>query len=480
MRSFVLCLALLGVNGSSVAQFVLKGEWLSSPPDARLVVNVPYDCWYESGASREVHPGQNGRFSVRLPVRKPQVVFLDVGGKRLRIYAEPGKSLTVRMDARNFPEKTTFSGDLERENRFRCRFGLASSGADTLRHPDSLLAHSRKRLADARAVLRKGPFSRAFDRMASADLTWQPFSLLWEKSWEANVWTTGQRPEADRNLWRKALAGAYESVNLSDSSALSSYPYQLAVTYYPRFVQYRAANRGEFATWAEQRFGKPFRELQLEMREKGETYWEYLVLEDALTGVARERALSSLLIHQVTSGELGYLRELADRFRRQFPESVFLPDLDAAMQPYLRRTGEKDIRWLKPANSLDSLLAPYRGQVVLVDLWGSWCGPCREEFAHLPALKKALKEKPVVFLYIASEHTPNPDRRWRETVRFYELTGDHVLAGKKLEEEIRQLYMGHLVFPSYLLVDKNGRIVHLRAARPSEKSTLLSQIEKEL
>jgi hypothetical protein len=86
----------------------------------------------------------------------------------------------------------------------------------------------------------------------------------------------------------------------------------------------------------------------------------------------------------------------------------------------------------------------------------------------------------VDFAYIAVEHRPDPEKSWREMIAFYHLTGYHMLAGKKLEEDLRKIYaqQGNLIFPSYILVDKSGNVVTIHAKRPSDEDALYQQIEQ--
>lgn len=129
---------------------------------------------------------------------------------------------------------------------------------------------------------------------------------------------------------------------------------------------------------------------------------------------------------------------------------------------------------------LEEILAQHKGRAVYLDMWGSWCGPCREKFKYTAALKDKFKGKPVDFVYIAFEHSSEPEKTWKEMVAFYKLKGRHILGSRDLEEYFRNLYAskGILSFPSYLLIDKNGEIVTLQAERPSAGEKLYNQIEE--
>ena len=79
------------------------------------------------------------------------------------------------------------------------------------------------------------------------------------------------------------------------------------------------------------------------------------------------------------------------------------------------KTGYKIVEVEKEV-AADSLLQvitrPYRGKVVLVDMWNTWCGPCMRAMKSLKPLKEELKE--VVYLYIADE--TSPEGKWKVTI----------------------------------------------------------------
>ena len=193
-----------------------------------------------------------------------------------------------------------------------------------------------------------------------------------------------------------------------------------------------------------------------------------------------EQAVISYIVNGLYLGELEYLEEAYEDFSVRFPHSSHRAEVDKMMQPFL----SSKLNNPNPGIFLDSLseqyknieeiLASHKGRVVYVGLWGSWCGPCREQFAYADALKKRFEDAPVDFVYIAFEHSKNPQKAWKEAVLFYQLQGRHILASKDLESDFRKLYdeEGTLYFPSYLLFDKTGKMITKWADRPDTEETL--------
>lgn len=124
-------------------------------------------------------------------------------------------------------------------------------------------------------------------------------------------------------------------------------------------------------------------------------------------------------------------------------------------------------------SSFDELIARFVGEKVFVDVWATWCGPCKEEFAYKDPLHQILKEKGYTMLYLSLDEEKN-DGKWREMVSFYGLNGEHIRASEALLQDLRKLFNqnGTLAVPWYLIVDEKGEIIHLHAPRPSEMDKL--------
>ncbi len=121
------------------------------------------------------------------------------------------------------------------------------------------------------------------------------------------------------------------------------------------------------------------------------------------------------------------------------------------------------------------LIAPYRGRVIYVDVWGTWCGPCREEMAYLPELHEALKELPVTYMYLANN---SPEELWQKSAKRYGLEGDDCVNIRLPEEQQRAVeeYLGVQGFPTFLLVAPDGTIYSNKAPRPSSPTSVREAI----
>ena len=103
------------------------------------------------------------------------------------------------------------------------------------------------------------------------------------------------------------------------------------------------------------------------------------------------------------------------------------------------------------------IVEPFKGRIVYLDIWGTWCGPCREKLAESPFVKSQLKEFDIVYLYLANR---SPDDAWKSVIKEYDLSGENCVhynlpaAQQRAVEEFLKVEG----FPTYKLIDKQGNI----------------------
>lgn len=100
-------------------------------------------------------------------------------------------------------------------------------------------------------------------------------------------------------------------------------------------------------------------------------------------------------------------------------------------------------------------LSSLKGQVVVIDFWASWCGPCRRENPHMVELYKELNSKGVEFFGVSLDK--NKDK-WLKAIEDDGLTWNHVLDIKDEKSFAAKLY-GINSIPATVLIDQNGVIV---------------------
>ena len=74
----------------------------------------------------------------------------------------------------------------------------------------------------------------------------------------------------------------------------------------------------------------------------------------------------------------------------------------------------KETAHLKDSNDADelwhTLIAPYKGKVIYVDIWGTWCSPCKREMQLVAPIKDEMQNKDVIFMYFASNSPEAPGK----------------------------------------------------------------------
>ena len=100
----------------------------------------------------------------------------------------------------------------------------------------------------------------------------------------------------------------------------------------------------------------------------------------------------------------------------------------------------------------DAIIAKYKGKVVMVDFWATWCGPCMVAMKSIDPLKEEMKGKDVVWLYLTGETSPL--NAWTRT--YPTISGEHYRVS-----DAQWGYWGKIFemqgIPTYMVIDKEGK-----------------------
>jgi len=122
------------------------------------------------------------------------------------------------------------------------------------------------------------------------------------------------------------------------------------------------------------------------------------------------------------------------------------------------------------------LFSDYRGKLLYVDVWATWCGPCKREIPDLKKLEEEYHGKEIQFLSVSTDKDLNA---WKNYLRKNDMVGLQTHQSDKSEESVSILYMVNSI-PRFLLIDEEGKIISADAPRPSSGELVRSVIDAHL
>ena len=123
-------------------------------------------------------------------------------------------------------------------------------------------------------------------------------------------------------------------------------------------------------------------------------------------------------------------------------------------------------------------LSDFKGKYVYIDIWATWCGPCKVEIPYLKKLESKYHDRNIEFVSISVDD----DRRsgtmerahdaWKKMVTEKELTGVQLFTGNGWKADFVQDYKVNGI-PRFILIAPDGTIVDADAPRPSSEKLIV-------
>lgn len=110
-------------------------------------------------------------------------------------------------------------------------------------------------------------------------------------------------------------------------------------------------------------------------------------------------------------------------------------------------------------------LKDYRGKVVYIDFWATWCGPCKREIPYMTKLEEEYAgNTDIVFISVSTDKEADK-QKWLDMVKEKGMKGVQLFTGD-LKDQISNPYHINAI-PRFVLIDRNGNLVNGDAPRPS-------------
>lgn len=227
-------------------------------------------------------------------------------------------------------------------------------------------------------------------------------------------------------------------------------------------------------------------EGKLQFEKNAKQYLFEQSINKNFSGKSAEYMYACLLRFSIRMSNFKDIDMIYAHYKRKYPNSehlaIFKPTVDKYKE---KQKGEITSKMTFAANdgtqinTLQELIKLHKGKTVFVDMWGTWCGPCRQELERYgPTIRAHFKNKNVTFLYVANNDLRNRDE-WKRLIAYYQIEGTHMLANEKLTKDI----MGKIKrtgFPSYLIIDKMSAYRLAKTPDESHTQDMIKEIESYL
>ena len=125
------------------------------------------------------------------------------------------------------------------------------------------------------------------------------------------------------------------------------------------------------------------------------------------------------------------LSDLYDKYVAEYQKTVA-----ANKQEIPSNAHYLDMTDVAPENTLQTILDKHKGKTILIDLWATWCVPCMQGHEKMKPMKEELKDKDIVYIYIAA---PSSNfEKWKEYVAG--IPGEHYFLTEEQDRYISNEY----------------------------------------
>ncbi|SMC70681.1 TlpA family protein disulfide reductase [Pedobacter africanus] len=408
-------------------------------------------------------------------------------------FLSPGDKLTFNADmlAKDYQIAVTGKGSNNNQSIYK-----GSSGFDPQKFygdtvPDRVISAILKKEKQYKTELEKYSTrykpTKEFIEAKKLNLTYWAASAYFSFK-ENNKFQVKSAYKRNLDKWQSIQDSLFNIQPLDNPNALSSRNYTLLITDF--------LGRKKEALWTEQYENKNafYKEWYGGDQFKGEE--EYMadksnalrekIIKKYFKGKTAEYLYAHLIVDAIDNSDPKNLLNIYSRFKDQYPVSEY----DAKLKTIVNAVKKRQERGLnermvfadstaKQLNTLDDLLKLAKNKTVLVDMWGTWCSPCRQEIEKNSAeIKKHFKGKDLEYFYVANYDTGNT-KAWKELISYFNLEGTHILASQTLTESVMNAVKGK-GYPTYFLIKKDGRYELSKAGYPMERTKLIQQLEEAL
>lgn len=469
LKAALVLLLFLCAGASAQNTTSISGTTDNSAASAKLVIDRLHLNVHPDTLSSAV---ANGNFQFTLSFMQKRILEFWCGNFHQKIFIEPGDNmyLQVRNNALVFAGNGAAQNNFMKEffDTFKNDFDDSITKAKILSTPvdayEISLYDNRKKQAE---FFRKYPgqekFTAAFNEFMQNVIDYNYWNLLLAYP---IVNANSDQKNLTVNALPSVMLDGFDKVKVNNDAALECEPYRKFLKYY---VTYFTSEKNGF---------KKFTDFSVSA-EKKET-----VAQERLTGIAFKYWLAQFLIDECGRLSPFMTKKLYNDLKLYDKEEGYAAAVNEVCGEKMAMREEKkkeidskdgnttavsssDVLDLSDRDGKHVSLSDFKGKVVYIDFWASWCGPCRGQMPFSKQLHEKFSDKQkkkIVFLYISIDADP---ARWRKGIEELGIEGVNVNSPGNWGSRVCSYFQINSI-PRYMIMNKKGEIVDFNAKRPSD------------
>ena len=486
MKQFLTALIFLFITGCAKREVLITVDVHEKSDVNMLIYSVPISGTTYWGFTDTIKQNETGDFALSLKITHPSFITIwdESSPNRVKLLVEPGRNYHVSMN----PEKNVQITGVNEKGQMLYTTLPEPSFVEmelgkivNLRDDTISLAFVHQKINELKQsdmfkiqeLLDNREISKSFFNLVQKDRDCYYASMearfLLIKTYPSVRAGTKIEDELLEHLKKIYNQYSPDDEGLINSSFWSEYA-NFYITDYHQFIQ------EDFDI-----------QKSMELRSNG-TYHTHIINEAKkhLTGKALEFYQARYIHYECFQGSYkgNFEKEfipLVEQFEKNYPKSEYSkfikPYIDKIIgyHQIIEQPFEPDMLFMdnyKTINTLEEAVKPLLGKKIYIDVWATWCGPCKVEFAHNEALKKMLAENDIQMLYISIDRAEQ-EQTWKNEIKYHRLLGTHILANSELSLNLMKLFSKNaerpsIAIPWYILIDEQGNIMKERAKSPSQ------------
>jgi thiol-disulfide isomerase/thioredoxin len=460
---------------------------------------VPVNNIFNGLMADSIKPDTNGKFRIVIPFDNPGYIILrplyntnPVYKTQGIIVAEPGNTYSITFNATKDSDSLYFTGYNEEglnqyhklpnpillnELQGTVSF-MRDSVATSIR--DKIESQKEKEIAIFKELFDKGKISEDFFKLVQTDRNCYystVTAMIVENKYSTSsrntnlIFTKKQRElykytDEMKELWQESFI---QSVLLQEDMTKSPWWW----SYSQRLTCFKVYMNNDISPSGLVELGKKDLSHTFLLDKGAKKYLPAGIIESYF---ANDIFRSCYLFREFQDYEL---ITLYDQFVLEFPNSKYTRYLTPWIDQYKNyqktvsetRISEK-IKFIDnypDINNLKDCLSDFKDKKVYVDVWATWCAPCRMEFAKAEKLREILSSKNIEILYISIDED-RYEKNWRDLIKYFNLEGNHIRANRELCEDLKKIQNSEngLYVPWHIMFDEKRNQITI----PSEIAEL--------